>query len=160
MFSWGSQTWTWVDVHRLRPVWPYLTYLIILHEYKFIVCDPLNENPALPTNTEFKLETILSVKGIFQLNSDYCTKVITGGLHCIILNYEALLCYYKDAISLNSHGQLKHAFSNKGNFTSFQSVYSCLSIYRQCKPPLSPRLSFQLCRLSSCLFTRTKVDRT
>ena len=27
---------------------------------------------------------------------------VTGGLHCIILNYEARLCYYKDAISLNS----------------------------------------------------------
>jgi len=27
---------------------------------------------------------------------------VTGGLHCIILNYEARLCYYKDAISMNS----------------------------------------------------------
>ena len=49
---------------------------------------------------------------------------VTGGLHCIILNYEARLCYYKDAISLNSqagqwntgmrcYGQLKHVFSQK-----------------------------------------------
>ena len=66
------------------------------------ICDPLSENPALPTNIEFELEAILSVQVIFQLNSDYCTKVvITGGLHCIILNYEARLCYYKDAISMN-----------------------------------------------------------
>ena len=47
---------------------------------------------------------------------------VTEGLHCIILNYEARLGYYKDAISLNSqagqwktgarcYGQLKHAFS-------------------------------------------------
>ena len=27
---------------------------------------------------------------------------VTGGLHCIILNYEARLCYYKDDISSNS----------------------------------------------------------
>ena len=29
---------------------------------------------------------------------------VTGVLHCIILDYEARLCYYKDAISLNSQG--------------------------------------------------------
>ena len=39
-------------------------------------CDPLSENPALPANIEFKLETILSLQVIFQLNSDYCTKVV------------------------------------------------------------------------------------
>ena len=27
---------------------------------------------------------------------------VTGGLHCIILNYEAWPCYYKDTISLNN----------------------------------------------------------
>ena len=27
---------------------------------------------------------------------------VTGGLHCIILNYEAQLCYYKGNISSNS----------------------------------------------------------
>ena len=54
---------------------------------------------------EFELEAILSVEVVFQLNSDYCTNiVITGDLHCIILNYEAWLCYYEDTISLNSQG--------------------------------------------------------
>ena len=63
------------------------------------ISDLLSENPALPTNIEFELEAILSVHVIFQLKSDYCTKVvITGGLHCIKLNYEGQLCYYKDAI--------------------------------------------------------------
>ena len=49
---------------------------------------------------------------------------ITAGLDFIILNYEARLCYYKDAISLNSqagqwntgtrcYGQLKHTFAKK-----------------------------------------------
>ena len=66
------------------------------------ICDLLSENLALPANIEFELEVILSVQVVFQLNSDYCTKVLTGSLHCIILNYEARLCYYKDAISLNS----------------------------------------------------------
>ena len=38
--------------------------------------DPLSENPAL----EFELEAILSVHVVFQLNSDYCTKVVYRGL--------------------------------------------------------------------------------
>ena len=63
-------------------------------------CDLLSENPALSAKIEFELEAILFVQVIFQLNSDCCTKV--EGLHCIILNYEARLGYYKDAISLNS----------------------------------------------------------
>ena len=54
-------------------------------------CDPLSENPALHANIEFELKAILSVQVVFQLNSDYRTKVvITGGLPCIILNYVQL----------------------------------------------------------------------
>ena len=64
-------------------------------------CDPLSKNQALPANIEFKLEAILSVQVVFQLNS-ILLQVVTLGLHCIILNYEAWLCYYKDAIRLNS----------------------------------------------------------
>ena len=41
---------------------------------------------------EFELEAILSSQVVFQLL--FCQGV-TGGLHCIILNYEARLCYYK-----------------------------------------------------------------
>jgi len=41
-------------------------------------CDPLSENPALPANIEFELEANLSVQVVFQLNSDYCTKVLQG----------------------------------------------------------------------------------
>jgi len=53
-------------------------------------CDLLNKNSALPTNIEFELEAILSVQVVFQLNSDYCTKLVNcRGLHCILLNYEA-----------------------------------------------------------------------
>ena len=116
--------------------------------------DTLSEIPPLPANIKFESEAILSEQVVFQLNSDYCTKVvITGGLHCIILYYEARLCFYKDAISLNSqagqwntgtchYGQLKHAFFKKGNFTSFQSVHDCLSIYR-----LNVSLRFHHCCL-------------
>jgi len=43
-----------------------------------IICDPLSENPALPANIEFELEAILSIQVVFQLNSDYCTKVFRG----------------------------------------------------------------------------------
>ena len=42
------------------------------------ICDPLSENPALPANIEFELEAILSVQAVFQLKSDYCTKVLQG----------------------------------------------------------------------------------
>ena len=42
------------------------------------ICDPLSENPAPSANIEFELETILSVQVVFQLNSDYCTKVVGG----------------------------------------------------------------------------------
>ena len=55
-----------------------------------ILCNLLNKNPVLPTNSEFDIETILSVQVVFQLNSDYCTKVVTYRvLALIILNYEA-----------------------------------------------------------------------
>ena len=100
---------------------------------------------------------------------------VTGGLHCIILNYEAQLCYmyYKDATSLNSqagqwntgtrcYGQLKHALSKKGNFTSFQSVYGCLSVY--VSPHFHHRCLFQLslptvfANFSNCLSIKTQVD--
>ena len=37
--------------------------------------DRLSKIPGLPANIQFKLEAILSV---FQLNSDYCTKVLQG----------------------------------------------------------------------------------
>ena len=77
--------------------------MMVFYNWISCVCDPLSKNPAFPTYIEFGLETILSVKGVFQLSLDYCTKVvITEGLHCIVLNYEAWLCYSKDAISLNS----------------------------------------------------------
>ena len=42
----------------------------------FLICDPLSEKPALPANIEFELEAILSMQVIFQLNSDYYTKVL------------------------------------------------------------------------------------
>ena len=41
---------------------------------------------------------ILSIQIIFQLNLDYCSNVLQGSLHCIILNYEPRLCYYRDAV--------------------------------------------------------------
>ena len=56
--------------------------LLFLHssevEHLIDICDPLSENPALHANIEFELEVILSVQVVFQLNSDYCTKVLQG----------------------------------------------------------------------------------
>ena len=41
-------------------------------------CDLLSKNPALPANIESELEAILSIQVVFQLNSDYCTKLLQG----------------------------------------------------------------------------------
>ena len=103
-----------------------------------ILCNPLSKNPVLPTNSEFNIETNLSLQVVFQLNSDYCTKVVTyRGLALYHTKYEAWLCYYIDAISSNSQaGQWNvgtHCYGQldkKGNFMSFQPVCSCLSVYR------------------------------
>ena len=58
------------------------------------ICDPLSENPAVPTNVEFELEAILSVQVVFQLRKlTLLHQRVTGGLYCIILNYEAWFCY-------------------------------------------------------------------
>ena len=50
------------------------------------VCDPLSENLALRANIEFELEAILSMQVVFQLRLLH--QCVTGGLDCIILNYE------------------------------------------------------------------------
>ena len=56
------------------------------------------------------------------------------------MNYEARLCYYKDDISLNDRevSEIREhvamdvmvRVSKKLDFTCFQSVYGCLSVYR------------------------------
>ena len=66
-----------------------------------ITCDPLSENPALSANIEFE------VRGKFICTSRSLTKLrlylrITVGFNCVILKYEAGLCYYEDDISSNS----------------------------------------------------------
>ena len=99
---------------------------------------------------------ILSVQVVFQLN--YC---VTGGLHCIILNYESWLWCCNDDISSNSqtgqrntgthcYGQLV-CILQKTQFTSFHFVYSCLSIDTS-KPSLSQRCLSQLSLLTLKLF--------
>ena len=67
-------------------------------------CDLLSENPALPANIEFELEaiTLYIHRGRFPAKLRLLHQGVTGGLHYIILNHEAQLCYYEDAISLNS----------------------------------------------------------
>ena len=65
--------------------------------------DLLSKNPALPANIEFELETILSIHaGRFSAKLRLLHQAVTGSLYCIILNYVAQLCYYKDAIGTNS----------------------------------------------------------
>ena len=70
-----------------------------------------------------------------------------GFMHCIILKYEVQLCYYNDNINSNPqagqqnigthcYGQLVHVLQ-KTQFTSFQSIYGCLSVYRHNVSPRS-----------------------
>ena len=58
-------------------------YGFMLKSSDFHNGDPLTKNSALYANIEFELETILSVQVVFQLNSDYCTKVLQGA--CTVL---------------------------------------------------------------------------
>ena len=58
-------------------------YGFMLKSSDFHNGDPLTKNSALSANIEFELEAILSVQVVFQLNSDYCTKVLRGlALYC------------------------------------------------------------------------------
>ena len=59
-------------------------YGFMLKSSDFHNGDPLSKNSALYANIKFELEAILYVQVVFQLNSDYCIKVVKGGLHCIM----------------------------------------------------------------------------
>ena len=58
-------------------------YGFMLKSSDFHNGDPLTKNSALYANSEFELEATLSVHVVFQLNSDYCTKVLQGA--CTVL---------------------------------------------------------------------------
>ena len=79
-------------------------------------------------------------------------QAVTGSLYCIVLNYGAQLCYYKDAIGSNSqasqwnmgmhcYGQPSTRFQKCIQFSSLYTVVF-LSIDKR-KSPLSLMLSFQ-----------------
>ena len=98
----------------------------------------LNEYVLLPIQTDR-----------FPAKLRWLHQCVTGGLHYIILNYEARLCYCKDTISLNSqadqwnmgthyYSQLDTRFSK---ITQFHKLPFCIRLsfclWTQCKPPLS-----------------------
>ena len=58
-------------------------YGFMLKSSDFHNGDPLSKNSALYANIEFELEAILFIQVVFQLNSDYCTKVLQGA--CTVL---------------------------------------------------------------------------
>ena len=62
------------------------------------ICDLLSGNLAHLANIEFEFESISFGQIVFQLNSVYYSSML-----CIILDYEAQLCYYKKYVpySLN-----------------------------------------------------------
>ena len=89
--------------HTMQYIQPLITVcLVSTHSFDTAYCinvTPLSENPALPTTIEFEFKACNFIR-TGQLNSDCYTNVYC--LHCIILNYDAWLCYYEDDISSNS----------------------------------------------------------
>ena len=64
--------------------------------YIFTICDLLSENLALPANIKFKLRRDDFIRtGRFSAKLRLLHQGVTGGLHCIILNYEARQRCYK-----------------------------------------------------------------
>ena len=55
------------------------------------ICDLLSENPALPTIIELNPSDFIRT-GRFSAKLRLLHQGITGGLHCITLNYEVQLC--------------------------------------------------------------------
>ena len=90
--------------------------------YIFTICDLLSENLALPANIKFKLRRDDFIRtGRFSAKLRLLHQGVTGGLHCIILNYEARQRCYKLELTGRSqwnmgtrcYGQLKHTFAKK-----------------------------------------------
>ena len=79
--------------------------------------DPLSKN-AHPTKIKFEFEAILSIQVVFQLNSDYYTESVTGGLHCIICG---TCCHHvKSCFKLsNAMDSLNHDFTCSSVYTVF-----------------------------------------
>ena len=114
-----------------------------------------DEKPG--NSLQIKLEVILSIQVIFQLNSDYCTNVVYRGLalyHTELWSLPLLLKrHYKLELTGRSvqYGNvllrmvsLVHVFSkNTISKTSTQILYMVVFLsITQCKPQLSQPLSF------------------
>ena len=136
------------------------------------ICDPLNENSALPRNYLIRVRGVFIQTGHFPARLRLLHPHVTGGLHYIILNYETRLCYYKDTISLNSQaGQWNMGtryYSQLGTSffflkkKQFQYVYGCLSVNGHNVSPhfhnhCLSQLSFSTFKLP---ITRTHVNFT
>ena len=99
-------------------------YGFMLKSSDFHNGDPLSRNSAISANIEFEIRDDFIRTGCFLTKLRLLHQGVTGGLHCIVLNYDIQLCYYKDTISLNSQAgqwntvtccyvQLKHVFSKR-----------------------------------------------
>ena len=109
-----------------------------IHTFIYIIIMwPAEQKPAHPAKIEFQFYPYRSF-------SSYTEIIAPGSVHCTVLCYEPRLCYYKGTISLDSQaGQWKrvameslvYTFFKKGNFTSLQSVYGCLSVYMHTVSP-------------------------
>ena len=109
----------------------------------YIICDLLRENLALPQILNLSSRWFYPYR-LFSSKTQIIARV-TGGLECIIVKYEALLCYYNDDVSSNSQtGQ-----RNMGTSCYGQLVRASKNTIH--KIPVHIRLSF--CLQTQCTHT-------
>ena len=78
-----------------------------LNLFIIVKCVPLSKKLSLPTISKFEF-----------IYTDHFPAKLQGSLHCIKLNYEPWLCYYRDAICC--YEQRGTRFSKKIQFLKLQ----------------------------------------
>ena len=119
---------------------------------EFQKCDLLSKNPGTSCKYWIWVRGNFIYTGRFPAKFRLLHQAVTGSVYCIVLNYGAQLCYYKDAIGSNSqasqwnmgmhcYGQPSTRFQKCIQFSSLYTVVF-LSIDKR-KSPLSLMLLVQ-----------------
>ena len=136
-------------------------------EWTSIICDLLSETRHILKIFNSGLRWFIHT-GHFSAKLRLLHQQVTGGFCCILLSYEAWLCYYMDDISSNSqagqwntgtcfHNSLigSYTFFKKHNFTCPQSVYG-ICLWTNVRPPFHHcclyLLSLSIFKLPMCKF--------
>jgi len=133
---------------------------VVLNKWSRVLCIQRSSRYMWPAERKpsTSRKYLIQVRGNFIrtgrfLNSDYCTKVLQGACtvsYWIMKSSCTTIRRYKLELAgrLVLYGNMwtaKACVFEKGNFTSFQSVYSCLSVSRHnVSPRFHHRCLFQL----------------